>query len=50
MKIYLFFREGGWYPIQLKDDEEAIRNAESNKGTIMVRTIDGEVIWSNLLA
>lgn len=45
MKTYLFFRAGGFYPVQLPNDEEAQRNAEINPGTLRVETPSGFVVW-----
>ena len=43
---YIFFREEGFYSLELKDDEDAIRNALHNEGTKkVVRAIDDTVIW-----
>lgn len=33
MSLYIFFREGGWYPIEIESDDEAIRQAKVNIGT-----------------
>jgi len=44
-KTYLFFREDGFYPIELKDDEDAIKNAIHNKGTLRVEDLKGNIIW-----
>jgi hypothetical protein len=44
-KIYLFFREDMFYPLELVDDDDANANAECNHGTAEVRTFDGEIIW-----
>ena len=44
--IYLFFRSDGFYPIELKDDEDAIVNAEFNKGTLQVQDMSGRIVWS----
>lgn len=45
--VYIFFREGGtFYPIALRDDDDARRSAEYNRGTIRVENRDGSrVIW-----
>lgn len=43
--IYIFFRDKMFYPLTLKDDEDARRNAEFNPGTTRVEDIDGNVIW-----
>ena len=42
---YIFFRKEGWYPLVLRDDEDARTNAETNPGTVRVENIDGRVIW-----
>lgn len=44
-RIYVFFREDAFYPIEMKNDAEAIANAEINKGTIKVEDINGRVVW-----
>lgn len=43
---YLFFRSDGFYSIELKDDEDAIVNAEFNKGTLQVQDTNGRIVWS----
>lgn len=47
--VYIFFRREGWYPIELRDDEEARRNAEHNPGTLKVERMDRRgksvVVW-----
>lgn len=46
MNLYLFFRDEGFYPLELKDDSDAKRNAECNPGTIRVENaITEAVIW-----
>ena len=45
--IYLFHRKEGFYPLELRDNEEAIQNATCNKGTLMITTVDGEKVWEN---
>jgi hypothetical protein len=45
MKTYLFFRKEGFYPIQLRDDDDAKRNAEHNAGTLKVEDLAGRVVW-----
>lgn len=43
---YVFFREGMFYPIGLRDDADAVQNALWNPGTIRVENmITGEVVW-----
>ena len=48
--LYTFHRKGPdgqefFYPIELKDDEDARKNAEWNPGTIRVEDLDGNVVW-----
>ena len=45
-KVYLFFRDGHFYPIELWDDAEAVANAECNPGTTKVETVGGRRIWT----
>jgi len=45
-RMYIFFRLGGWYPIELRDDDDAKANAEWNPGTLRVEDIKGRVVWS----
>lgn len=46
MRTYLFFREEGFYPLQFKDDEEAIANALCNPGTLRVEDMDNRLtVW-----
>lgn len=46
-EIYVFERAGGWYPLELKDDDEARQNAELNPGTLKVTTMSGRPVWPN---
>jgi hypothetical protein len=45
MQTYLFFRKEGFYPVQLKDDADAIKNALHNPGTLRVENVSGETVW-----
>lgn len=45
MRIYVFFRDIGFYPLELLDDKQAVDNAECNPGTLRVEDIDGRVVW-----
>ena len=44
-KVYIFFRKGGWYPLELWNDKDAVANALNNPGTIKVETVKGRVVW-----
>ena len=48
-KIYIFYREDMFYPIMLKDDNDAIINAKHNKGTIKVKDSNGRLVWEKVL-
>lgn len=49
MQTYIFFREHNgkpvFYPVQLMDDDEAIKNAHGNPGTTKVERANGTVVW-----
>lgn len=45
MTLYVFFREGMFYPIELADDDDARVNAECNPGTLRVEDAFGRVVW-----
>lgn len=42
---YIFFRQDDFYFIELRDNKDAIANAECNAGTIRVEDVFGNVIW-----
>lgn len=44
-KVYMFHRADMWYPIELHDDADAIKNAECNPGTTKVENWKGEIVW-----
>ncbi len=48
MKEYIFFREEGFYCIELLNDIDAIENAKCNIGTTKVEDINGNTIWEDL--
>ena len=43
--IYIFHREGMFYPLELGSDEEAVANAQCNPGTLKVTLPDGQIVW-----
>jgi len=46
--IYTFHRAEGFYPIELRDDDDARVNAEFNPGTQEVRcAFTGRIVWSD---
>lgn len=49
MTTYIFHRGDIWYPIELKNDDDAVANAIINKGTTKVtNTHTNKVVWSCL--
>ena len=42
---YIFRRAGGWYVIELANDEDARENAECNVGTVTVEDMNGRQVW-----
>ena len=40
MPAYLFFRDKGFYPIDARDDADAIKQAECNPGTQSIARVD----------
>lgn len=46
-EIYVFECSDGWYPLELKDDADAIANAKCNPGTLKVTTMSGRPVWPN---
>lgn len=45
MNVYLFFREGMFYPIEDESDENVLKHVPLNPGTLKIETIDGRVIY-----
>ena len=44
-RIYIFFRGDMFYHLELKDDEDAIANANCNEGTTKVEDVNGRLVW-----
>jgi hypothetical protein len=44
-KVYIFFREEGFYPLELWGNDDARKNAEANPGTLKVEDTKGNTIW-----
>lgn len=46
MNTYIFIREEGFYPVTLKNDQEAVANALVNPGTVRVENAEtNQVVW-----
>lgn len=39
MKLYLFFREGHFYPIEEENDEKVLKHVPLNPGTLKIETL-----------
>lgn len=46
LSIYLFFRGNDFYHVWIKNDVDAVKNAECNEGTTKVTTLGGKVVWT----
>jgi hypothetical protein len=44
-EVYVFFRSGWSYLLDLENDEAARANAECNPGTIRVEDLHARVVW-----
>lgn len=45
-RVYIFHRAEGWYPVELRNDADARKNAEGNPGTVKVTdALSEKVIW-----
>lgn len=46
MRIYLFFRDRHFYPVEgIKNDAEALVHVGMNPGTTKVEDMAGRVVW-----
>ncbi len=46
MKTVLFFREGFFYPIEVKENEDLAVHAELNPGTLKIMDESGQkILW-----
>jgi hypothetical protein len=41
----IFFREGFFYPVMGRPDEDWSKHAELNPGTLRIESMDGEILW-----
>lgn len=41
----IFFRDEGWYPVEL-DSADIAKHVELNPGTIRIEDLKGNVLWS----
>lgn len=41
----IFFREGGWYPVEIRRGENVAQHAELNPGTLRVEDLAGNILW-----
>ena len=45
MRVVLFHRKEGWYPIEAPIDDDLAHHAELNPGTLKITDIDGNILW-----
>jgi len=45
MRVFIFRRKDGWYPIELHADEDLAKHAELNPGTLRIEDTEGKVLW-----
>lgn len=43
--VVIFFREEGWYPMELPEASDWAEHAALNPGTLRIETLDGDVLW-----
>lgn len=44
--MYIFHREGGWYPMDLPNEEHVQAHAIANTGTLRVSDMQGKLLWT----
>lgn len=45
-RTVVFFREEGWYPLDLPEWDDLAEHARRNPGTLRIEDLDGNVLWS----
>lgn len=45
MQTVIFRRADGWYPIEVRLDEDLSKHAEINPGTLAIEDMAGNVLW-----
>lgn len=45
MRLVIFFREGGFYPLELPDTDDLSAHAEVNPGTLRIEDAHGNILW-----
>lgn len=44
-QVVIFFREEGWYPLELPRNADLSKHAECNPGTLRIENVNGKVLW-----
>lgn len=44
-RTVIFRRAEGWYPIQVRENEDLAKHAELNPGTLTIEDTEGNVLW-----
>ena len=45
VRVYIFHRAEGWYPLTLPINDDLAAHAARNPGTVRIEDIDGNVLW-----
>lgn len=45
MRLVIFFRADGWYPLELPETDDLSAHAESNPGTLKIEDAAGNILW-----
>lgn len=46
MRLLIFFRDAGWYPLELPDTDDLSAHAEANPGTLRIEDgVTREILW-----
>lgn len=45
MRVVVFRRADGWYPLELSLDADLAQHAELNPGTLQIEDVAGNVLW-----
>jgi hypothetical protein len=45
MRLVVFFRKEGFYPLELPITDDLAKHAECNPGTLRIEDLDGNILW-----
>jgi hypothetical protein len=44
-RMVIFFRDNGWYPLELPVSDDLASHAQTNPGTLRIEDADGNILW-----